>query len=74
MEAIQAHVLRIIISNTHQSKNMEEVIQVSTSLFEYLKKKNNDIILDINDLREKTNYFIYDLEDDISYLEKKLTV
>ena len=64
MEAIQNRILKII-SCTHQSKDTEEVVQVLTSLFECLKKENNDIISDIKDLREEANDLISDLKDDI---------
>ena len=60
MDAIQNQILTII-SNTHQSKDMEEIVQVLTSLFECVKKENNYMISDIKDLREETN----DLKSDL---------
>ena len=50
MEAIQNQILRII-SGTHQSKDMDEVVQVLTSLFKCLTKENYYIISDIYYLR-----------------------
>ena len=47
MEAIQNHVMKIILS-AHQDKDMEEVVQVLTLLVECLKKEN-DRISDIKD-------------------------
>ena len=73
MEAIQNQVLKII-SNAHQCKDMEEIVHVSTSLFQCLKKEGDDIISDINDLGEENNNIISDLKDNISILEKILTV
>ena len=35
------------------------------------RKKNNDMISDIKDVREETNDLISDLKDDISTLERK---
>ena len=51
---------------------MEEIVQVLTSLFECIKKENNDMISGIKDLREKTSDLISDLKVDISTLEKKM--
>ena len=51
---------------------MEEIIQVITSLFECVKKENNNMISDMKDLMEKTNDIFSDLKDDISTLEKKV--
>ena len=34
---------------------MQKIVQVITSLFECVKKENNDIISNIKDLREETN-------------------
>ena len=74
MEVIQSQILRII-SSTHQSKDVEEVVLVLTSFFECLKKENNDIISDIKDLREEINDLVSNLKNNISTLErKKLTV
>ena len=50
---------------------MEEILQVITSLFDCLKKENNDMISDTKALREDTYEFITDLKVDISTLEKK---
>ena len=71
MEAIQNQILRII-SCTYQNKDTEEEVQVLTSLFECLKKENNDLISHIKDLREEVNDLISDLKDDISTLEKEV--
>ena len=71
MEAIQIQILRII-SSTHQSKDMEEVVQVVTSLFECLRTENNDIISDVKDLRKEMDDVISSYKDDISTLEKKV--
>ena len=51
---------------------MEEILQVITSLFDCLKKENNDMISDTKALREDTYEFITDLKVDISTLEKKV--
>ena len=48
MDVIQNQILRII-SNTHRSKDMEEVVKVLTSLFGCPKKENNDTISDIQE-------------------------
>ena len=62
-----------IISNTHQSNDTYEVVQVLISLCQRnVKKENNDIISHIKDLREETNDFISYLKDNISTLEKKV--
>ena len=53
MEVIQNQVLKIV-SSIHQSKDMEEIVQVLTLLFECVKKENNNMISDIKDLREET--------------------
>ena len=50
---------------------MQEIVQVITSLFECVKNKNNDMILDIKDLMEEPNDIIPDLKIDISTLQKK---
>ena len=71
MEVIQNQILRIIPC-THQSKDTEEVVQVLTSVFECLKKENNDINSDIKDLREEINDLISDPSDDNKTLEKKV--
>ena len=83
MEAIQNKVsivisiencqLISIISIAHQSKDMEEVVQVLTSFFKCVKKENNDKISDIKYLREEINDLISDLKDDVSTIEKKMT-
>ena len=51
---------------------MEEIVLVLTSLFECIKKENNDMTSNIKDLREETNYLISDLKVDISTLEKNI--
>ena len=43
---------------------MEEIVLVLTSLFECIKKENNDMTSNIKDLREETNYLISDLKAD----------
>ena len=40
---------------------MEEIVQILISLFECVKKENNDMISDVKDLREETNNSISDL-------------
>ena len=52
MEAIQNQILRIN-SNTHQSKDLKEVVQVLTPLFKCLYKEYDQIISDIKHLRKK---------------------
>ena len=52
MDAIQNQILRII-SCTYQNKDTEEVVQVISSLFECLKKENNDLITYIKELSEE---------------------
>ena len=71
MEAIQNQILRII-SSIHQSKDMEEVVEVLTLIFEWLSKENNDIISTIKNKRYETNDLISNLKHDISTLEKKV--
>jgi len=71
VEVIQSQILRII-SCIHQGKDTEEVVQVLTSLFECLKKENNDIISDIKDLGEEANDLISDLKDDVFNLDKEV--
>ena len=71
MDAIQNQILRII-SCTYQNKDTEEVVQVITSLFECLKKENNDLISYIKELREEVNDLISNLREDISTLEKEV--
>ena len=71
METIQNQILTIM-SNAHQSKITEKIVQVLTSLFECIKKENNDMISDIKYLREETNDLISDLMADISTVEKKV--
>ena len=51
---------------------MEGIVQVLTSLFECLKKENNNLISDIKDFREETNVLISVLKTDISTLKKKV--
>ena len=70
MEAIQDQAIKII-SIIHQIKDMEEIVQVLTSLYECVKTEYNYVISDIKDLREETNDSISDVKDDISTLEKK---
>ena len=53
---------------------MQESVQLINSLFECLKKENNDMISHIKDLGEETNDIISDLKVDFSTLEKKLMV
>ena len=52
--------------------SMQEIVQIIISLFEWLKKKNNDIISDVYDLWEETNVLISDLNVDIWTLEIKV--
>ena len=51
---------------------MLEVVQEITSLFECVKKENNDMISYMKDLRDEKYDIIYDLKVDISTLEKKV--
>ena len=71
MDAIQNQILRII-SCTYQNKDTEEVVQVISSLFECLKKENNDLISYIKELREEVNDLISNLREDISTIEKEV--
>ena len=71
METIQNQILRTI-SSTHQSRDMEEILEVLTSLFECRKKENNDIISDTKNLREETYDIISDAKHYISTLKKKI--
>ena len=71
MDDIQNQILRII-SCTYQNKETEEVVQVITSLFECLKKENDDLISYIKELREEVNDLISNLREDISTLEKEV--
>ena len=63
MDFIRNRVLKIVSC-------MQEIVQVITSLFECVKKENNDIS-DIKDLREEKCDLISDLKVDISTLEIK---
>ena len=56
MDFIQNQVLKIVSS-------IQEVI-VITFFFECVKKENNDMISNIKNLREETNYLISDLKAD----------
>ena len=67
MESIQNQVLTIVSS-------MQEILHVITSLFDYVKKEDNDMNSDTKDLRDDTYELISDLKVDISTLEKMLTV
>ena len=60
METIQNQILNII-SNAHQSKDMEVIVQVLTSFCECVKKENNYRISDIKNLKEETDHFISDI-------------
>ena len=51
---------------------MRKIVLVINSLFEYVKKDNNDMISDIKDLREETKDFISNVKVDNSSLEKKV--
>ena len=67
MESIQNQVLTIVSS-------MQEILHVITSLFDCVKKEDNDMNSDTKDLRDDTYELISDLKVDISTLEKMLTV
>ena len=45
---------------------MEEIVQVITSLFECVKRDNNDTITNTKELTEETYDLIADLKDNIS--------
>ena len=51
---------------------MNEIVEVFTSLFECVKKENNDINSDIKDLRDETYVWIYNFRLDISTLENRV--
>ena len=53
---------------------MQEILHVITSLFDYVKKEDNDMNSDTKYLRDDTYELISDLKVDISTLEKMLTV
>ena len=71
MDGIQDQKLKII-ANLQQSKDVEEIIQKITPIIECIKKKSDDMISDVKDLRIEVNDIISDLKNDISYLEKKV--
>ena len=46
-----------IISSTHQSKDMKVIIQLLTSLFECIKKENNNMISDKKEPKGRNEWF-----------------
>ena len=65
MEFLKKNLVMKIISS------MKEIVRAINSLIECVKKENVDMISDIKDLGEETNYSISDLKVDISTSEKK---
>ena len=52
--------------------SIQDILQIITSIFECVKKENDDMILNIEDLSENTYTLTFDLKEDISTLQKKV--
>ena len=65
MDFLHNHVLKTVSS-------IQDIVQIITSLFECLKKENNDLISYIKELREEVNDLISNLREDISTIEKEV--